>query len=87
VTVNFGRRKFIAVLASATAWPLAARAQQRPTPLIGALGSATADSLAPRLTALKLGLKETGFVEGQNVLIESLWANDQSADQNKGRFS
>ena len=71
------RRDFIALLGgAATAWPLAARAQQRTLPVIGILGDSTAESVTTRLLAFMRGLKETGFVEGQNVAIEFRWAND-----------
>ena len=71
------RREFIAALGSAAAWPLVAGAQPRPVPpVIGFLSSTTAQAQAGRLPAFMLGLKETGFVEGQNVAIEFRWAND-----------
>jgi putative tryptophan/tyrosine transport system substrate-binding protein len=70
------RRQFIAGL-GASAWPLAARAQQPPVPVIGILASATAESYAPSMSAFMRGLKEAGFVEYQNVTLEQRWANDQ----------
>jgi putative tryptophan/tyrosine transport system substrate-binding protein len=65
------RREFITLLGGAAAWPLAVRAQQPPTmPVIGLLNSATLESQVERLAAFQQGLKETGFVAGQNVTID-----------------
>src|SRR6516165_1105833 len=67
------RRDFIkAIAGSATAWPLQARAQQ-PIPVIGYLGTTTADDFASRLAAFREGLSQTGYIEGQNVAIEYRW--------------
>jgi putative ABC transport system substrate-binding protein len=71
------RRDFIRLLCSAVAWPLAARAQQVSIPVIGFIGGESSDPYAERLTAFHRGLKETGFVEGQNVAIEYRWAESQ----------
>jgi putative tryptophan/tyrosine transport system substrate-binding protein len=71
------RRQFIAGLGSAAVVPLSARAQPSSLPVIGILGSASAESYASLLAASMQGLRETGVVEGQNVAIESRWANDQ----------
>jgi ABC-type uncharacterized transport system substrate-binding protein len=71
------RRTFIAGLGSAAAWPVVAWAQQTAVPVVGYLGSLSADDDSNRTAAFLQGLKETGYVEGQNVAIEYRWAENQ----------
>ena len=72
------RREFIAFVVTATAWPLAARAQQANMPLVGFLNVGSSDGYRPMEAAFREGLQETGYVEGQSVSIEYRWAEGHS---------
>ena len=74
------RREFITLLGSAAAWPFSVRAQQPAMPVIGFLspGSPESDVDVVRVTGVRQGLKETGYVEGQNLVIEYRFAHGQN---------
>jgi putative tryptophan/tyrosine transport system substrate-binding protein len=71
------RREFIVAVGGAATMPLAARAQQSAAPVIGFLRSTTAASSVHLVTAFREGLRESGFVEGQNITIEYRFADNQ----------
>jgi putative tryptophan/tyrosine transport system substrate-binding protein len=69
------RREFITLLGgTAAAWPLAARAEQPATPVIGFLGGADPVGYAPQIEALRLGLRDYGYIDGLNIAVEYRWA-------------
>src|SRR5262245_23819515 len=69
------RREFVTLLGGAVAaWPLAARAQQAAMPVIGLLWPGDAPPVSPRMESFRQGLRATGFVEGQNIAIETRYA-------------
>ena len=73
MTVTIGRRELLVALGGASAWPLAARAQQPAMPVIGFIRDGSADANARNVAAFRKGLNETGTVEGQNVTVEYYW--------------
>ena len=79
MTVTIGRRELLATVGgAAAAWPLAARAQQPATPVVGMLSAEWPGQFTDRLRAFHEGLRETGYVDGRNLAIESRWAEGRN---------
>jgi putative ABC transport system substrate-binding protein len=73
------RREFLGLVGlAASAWPLPLRAQQRALPVVGFLHSGSPDQYAPFVAAFQQGLKDAGYIDGQNVTIEYRWAYGQN---------
>jgi len=78
MTVTIGRRELLVALGgAAAAWPLAARAQQPAMPVVGYLNLGSPESDAFKLTGVRRGLNQTGYVEGRNFVMEYRWAGNQ----------
>ncbi len=79
MAIHIRRREFVVALGgAAVVWPRSARAQQQPAmPVIGFLNGGSTDGYAPMVAAFRQGLKETSYIEGQNVAIEFRWAGGQ----------
>jgi putative ABC transport system substrate-binding protein len=76
--MSLRRREFIAGLGGAAGWPLPARAQQGPMPVIGYLYGGTLEASAYLVAAFRKGLSEIGYVEGKNVAVEYRFADNDS---------
>jgi putative ABC transport system substrate-binding protein len=76
---HIGRRNFLATLggAAAAAWPLAARAQQPAMPIVGFVEGRSAEATVRQAATFRKSLSETGYVEGQNVMVEYHWLDGQ----------
>src|SRR5262245_23894903 len=71
------RREFTSLIGGAAAWPLSAWAQQAAVPVIGFLSPVSPDGYSDRVRAFRQGLKDAGYVEGENVAVEYRWAENQ----------
>src|SRR5262245_31548338 len=74
---HIGRRKFLATLGGAAAWPLAARAQQPAMPIVGFVEGQSAEATVRQAAAFRKSLSGSGYVEGQNVMVEYHWLDGQ----------
>jgi putative tryptophan/tyrosine transport system substrate-binding protein len=78
MAIHIRRREFIVALGgAASTWPLAARAQQLTTPLVGLISGRSLEADAPYLAAIRQGLSDAGYIENKNVAMEFRWANGQ----------
>ena len=77
MSICLRRREFIAALGGAAAWPLTAWAQRQAMPLVAFINSGSAGGYQHVVVAFRQGLKETGYIEGQNVTVEYRWAEGQ----------
>jgi putative ABC transport system substrate-binding protein len=72
------RRKFIKLIGGAAALPFAAQAQQRSVPIVGFINSESSKTYSPFVDAFRQGLRQTGYVEGQNVVIQYRWGENDT---------
>src|SRR5262249_32893188 len=73
------RREFITLLGgAAVTWPVAARAQQPGVAVVGIVGVSAPETIGDRLRAFRLGLKEAGYIDGENLVIDYRWTENQS---------